>query len=119
MFLYASLVIQTRIHHGVSETHSNTKNNEQRPAIEGPTKWIITAYYCDSFHSLQPQFSLAYNNRGNAYSAKGVHDAAIADYTNAMKFNPKSADAFYNRGIALQAKKDLDGAYADYSHAMH
>src|SRR5207302_10071721 len=42
----------------------------------------------------------AYYNRGNAYAAKGDHAAAIADYDEAIRLEPKSALAFNNRGTA-------------------
>ena len=43
---------------------------------------------------------MAYYNRGIAYGHKGEHDKAIADYTEAIRLDPKHADAHYNRGIA-------------------
>jgi tetratricopeptide (TPR) repeat protein len=60
----------------------------------------------------------AYNNRGNAYYDKGDKDAAIADYSQAVKLDPNYAAAYYNRGIAYSAKGDKDAAIADYSQAV-
>jgi tetratricopeptide (TPR) repeat protein len=42
----------------------------------------------------------AFINRGNAYSGKGDLDRAIADFSEAIRLNPRHAVAFYNRGVA-------------------
>jgi tetratricopeptide (TPR) repeat protein len=44
--------------------------------------------------------STAFNNRGNTYKAKGDLDHAIADFSQAIRINPRSAVAYFNRGIA-------------------
>src|SRR6266404_1188228 len=59
-----------------------------------------------------------YNNRGYAYSHKGDLDRAIADYSEAIRIDPKDAIAFNNRGSAYSHKGDLDRAIADYSEAI-
>ena len=60
----------------------------------------------------------AYYNRGNAHAAKGDQAAAIADYDEAIKLEPKNAPALNNRGTALSEKGDTDGAIADFSAAI-
>lgn len=60
----------------------------------------------------------AYYNRGNAHAAKGDQAAAIADYDEAIKLDPKSAVAFNNRGTAYSAKGESDAAIADFSEAI-
>ena len=72
---------------------------------------------------LFPTFGIAetaadYNNRGIAKVKKGDIDGAIADYSRALKLDPKFADAYTNRGIAKVRKDDFDGAIADYSRAL-
>jgi lipoprotein NlpI len=42
----------------------------------------------------------SYHNRGLAYAAKGDHDRAIADYSEAIRLVPKDADAHFDRGLA-------------------
>ena len=49
---------------------------------------------------LEPKFAWASNNRGLAWSAKGVYDKAIADYGEAIRLEPKFAWASNNRGLA-------------------
>jgi len=60
----------------------------------------------------------AYNNRGNAYYAKKDYDHAIADYTEAIRLDPKYALAHINRGNAYKVKGDYDRAIEDYSEAI-
>ena len=60
----------------------------------------------------------AYYNRGNAHSAKGDFAAAIADYDEAIKLDPKNASALTNRGTAHSEKGDADAAVADFDEAI-
>lgn len=57
----------------------------------------------------------AYFNRGLAYSRKGDRDRAMADYSEAIRLNPKNKMAIYNRGSGHLAKRDYDRAIADSS----
>jgi tetratricopeptide (TPR) repeat protein len=47
---------------------------------------------------------IAYNNRGNAYTAKGEYDRAVQDYDQSIKLNPNYAKALNNRGVAYQKR---------------
>jgi len=60
----------------------------------------------------------AYYNRGNANAAKGDSAAAIADYDEALKLDPKNARALANRGTAHSEKGDTDAALADFDAAL-
>jgi lipoprotein NlpI len=60
----------------------------------------------------------AHYNRGNAHAAKGDQAAAIADYDEAIKLEPKNALAFNNRGTAHSEKGESDAAIADFSEAI-
>ena len=42
----------------------------------------------------------------------------IADYTEAIRFDPKDATAYYSRGTVWKAKGDYDKAIADYNEAL-
>jgi lipoprotein NlpI len=59
-----------------------------------------------------------HSNRGNAYYVKGDNDKAIADYSEAIRLNPKDAAVFSHRGSAYLAKGQHDRAIADYSQAI-
>lgn len=61
---------------------------------------------------------LPYVNRGSARLDRGDAEGALADFTQALKVNPKSVDAYNNRGQLRQMKGDLDGAMADYTQAL-
>ncbi|HKN32933.1 MAG TPA: tetratricopeptide repeat protein [Terriglobales bacterium] len=62
--------------------------------------------------------AVAFRNRGNAWSAKGDKDRAIADYNEAIRLYPKSATAYRNRGIVRipGAPAFGDGANAKAQH---
>ena len=62
--------------------------------------------------------TLAFNNRGIAYFAKGDFDRAIEDYSQAINVSPQFNAAFNNRGNAYVAKHDYDHAIQDFNEAI-
>ena len=58
---------------------------------------------------LDPKYAFA---RGFAYDAKGDNDRAIAEYGEAVRFDPKDAVAYHNRGRLYRVKGDNDRAIA-------
>jgi tetratricopeptide (TPR) repeat protein len=75
----------------------------------------------DSFSkviSIDPEYALAYNNRGTVRRALGDMDGALSDYNRAIELNPKDASFYVNRGGAKQTKGDNDGAMADGRRAL-
>ena len=62
--------------------------------------------------------AINYNNRGNAYHSKRDYDSAIADYSEAIRINPKYAMPYNNRGNSYHAKGDDDRAMADFNEAI-
>src|ERR1700692_1190402 len=68
------------------------------PQINGCTGVI------DSAGSSAPAAAMAYNNRGDSYTAKGDYDLAIQDFDQSIKLNPNSAKPFNNRGLAYLKK---------------
>ena len=61
---------------------------------------------------------VAYYNRGNAYFDKRDYDRAIADFTQAIKLDPKDAFAIHDRGVAYYEKHDFERAIADFEAAI-
>jgi tetratricopeptide (TPR) repeat protein len=72
----------------------------------------------DKAIALDPNFALAYSNRGLAYAKKGDVDRAIADYTKAIALDPNFADAYTNRGVACYMRGDKEQAIADFRKAL-
>src|SRR5215831_7925220 len=66
----------------------------------------------------QKNLSIAFNNRGNAYHAKGDDDRAVADYNESIRLDPKYAYPYNGRGNAYRGKGDNDRAIADYAMSI-
>jgi tetratricopeptide (TPR) repeat protein len=56
--------------------------------------------------------------QGKKDSSSGNADSAIANYSKAIKSNPKFAKAYNNRGVAYIWKKQFDLAIADFNKAI-
>jgi tetratricopeptide (TPR) repeat protein len=56
--------------------------------------------------------------RGLTHFKNGVYDSAIADYSEAIQWNPEFAEAFNNRGVAHRNNGDYDSAITDYTEAI-
>jgi tetratricopeptide (TPR) repeat protein len=56
-----------------------------------------------------------YVNRGNAWSASGDFQKAMADYDEALKLSPNLGAANFNRGIVYEKLGQIDKAKADIS----
>src|SRR5216684_3591567 len=61
----------------------------------------------------------AYFNRGLAYSSKKDYDRAIADFSEAIRLDPKYAWTYANRGSIRTAKGEFDLAIADLTEAIN
>jgi len=62
--------------------------------------------------------SIAFANRANAYRARGDNENAIADFSEAIRLNPRYALARTGRGLAYNDTRQYDRAIADYSEAI-
>jgi lipoprotein NlpI len=62
--------------------------------------------------------AITYNNRANAYKAKGDLERAISDYNKAIELNPEYANAFNNRGNTYYALGNIEHAIADFNKAI-
>ncbi|MGC2234529.1 MAG: tetratricopeptide repeat protein [Pyrinomonadaceae bacterium] len=59
-----------------------------------------------------------YYNLGLSLYDKGDLAGAIANYTQAIKLNPRSADAFYNRALAYYDDENYSNAVSDYTKSI-
>jgi tetratricopeptide (TPR) repeat protein len=60
----------------------------------------------------------AYNDRGTERATAGNNQGAIADFTEAIKLNPKFTEAYNNRGNSRMILGDKQGALADFNRAI-
>ena len=74
-----------------------------------------------------PNFAIAYSNRGVAYRKKGEGDGstertvvdAIEDFNTAIQLDPGYAHAYTNRGVTLLHLSEWEGAKADLTTAKN
>jgi tetratricopeptide (TPR) repeat protein len=66
----------------------------------------------------KPATAAEYVNRGVGHSRQGELDQAIADYTQALKLDPKLAVAYRNRGRDHAALGQHDRAIADFTASI-
>jgi S1-C subfamily serine protease/Flp pilus assembly protein TadD len=57
-------------------------------------------------------------HRAWAHLTASEYDRAIADYTEAIRLDPKSAGPYCGRGLAYGGKREYDRAIADYTEAI-
>jgi tetratricopeptide (TPR) repeat protein len=69
---------------------------------------------CNRAIEIDPNYALAYADRGEAFLAKGLSIAALADLNKALDLNPKHDIAMVTRGEVYEALGDRDKAIADY-----
>lgn len=74
----------------------------------------VVAYSRDG-SGLEPKYAFS---RGLASGAKGDYAQAIADYTEAIKYDPRYPISYNNRGVAYFKTGDNDRAIADYTEAI-
>ena len=67
--------------------------------------------------SLKPDMAKAYNDRGSCYRRMNLHEKAVSDYTEAIRYRPCAA-YYCNRGSAQLKLEHIDEAIADYSIAI-
>jgi len=79
--------------------------------------FTVTAFTLLSFCAMGQSATDYYNKAVDECNSKD-YKAAIADYTTAVKLNPKFAEAYYNRGTAKVYIEDYKGAILDYDKAI-
>jgi len=64
------------------------------------------------------QLAGAYFGRGLMHSEANLADAAIADYSEAVRLNPDMYGAYFNRGLTYFTNNDLAAAERDFTRAI-
>ena len=64
------------------------------------------------------KFENAYKERGRAYAYAADYGHAIADFSEAIRLDPKTAKGYVNRAIAYTQAKDDEHALADLDEAI-
>jgi Tfp pilus assembly protein PilF len=80
--------------------------------ISGCTVLIDAAYGTTAAQAI------AYNNRGNAYIAKGDLDRAIQDFDQSIKLNANYTKPLNNRGVVLMRQGEYDRAIEAFDEAI-
>ena len=119
---------------GVSDFFPNTKFRI-KSALAGITLsglLIVTWYQLEHWknsitlftHAIEvtesqnSNFDLAYNNLGTALFEEGQSQAAIKNYKEAIRLNPKYDDAYYNLGLALLSDKKIGQAITQFEKTI-
>jgi tetratricopeptide (TPR) repeat protein len=72
----------------------------------------------DVFIMREPNFAVAYNNRGNAYVRVNEHERAMEDFNKAIELNPNYAEAYNNRGNAYVRLNEHERAIEDFNKTI-
>ena len=78
----------------------------------------LTLLACATSIASEPKPEREAFQKGKACAEKADYDAAIADFTEAIRLDPKFARAYCGRGVAYWRKGDNDKAIADYSESI-
>jgi tetratricopeptide (TPR) repeat protein len=62
--------------------------------------------------------AIAFMYLGVAHRSKGDLDRAVADFSEAIRLDPRLAPAFYRRGTVWGERNDFDRAIADFNEAI-
>jgi len=62
--------------------------------------------------------TIVYGERANLYFQKGGYEAAISDYSEALKINPNDTGSYYNRGLIYYAKGDYSLVIKDFEKVI-
>ena len=76
--------------------------------------WDKAIHYFDNTLRLDPNYALAYNNRGVARVNKGHAAEAILDYNEALKIDPEYYECLGNRAHAYELVRRYERALSDW-----
>ena len=109
---------------GFGQTDNYTNSNSSLTAEDYFYKAYNSSDYnfqIDNYTSairLDPDYAIAYRNRGAAYWKLEEYSSAISDYTSAIRLKPDLANAYYNRGYAYNELQEYRSAISDFTSAI-
>ena len=117
----------TRIKQAIEESEKAAKKSADEAMANKLFTEAISMHEKDALSAIKlysqaieynPNYSDAYNNRGNLKKELGDIDGAMADYNKAIELDPNSDLCLSNRGNLKADIKDYSGAIADYDRAI-
>ncbi len=76
----------------------------------------VKAY--DRVIEINPRYSLAWNNKGNALKVQGKYDEAVKAYDEVIKLEPQDVKAWLYKGDALFQVKKYDEAIKSFDEVI-
>jgi tetratricopeptide (TPR) repeat protein len=107
MLAYALLAIATPALAVSQRDHADCTATDPAHSIAGCTRIV------EDLSESAKNRALAHVSRGLAYLEHNDLDSAIADFTDAIRLDPKRATAYDNRGQTFSLKADYDRAIAE------
>lgn len=92
---------------------------EMRRNVMTVSRTVIQRQQKEAEIRRQQEFIEVIYLRGVDKAQKGDYEAAIADFSQFLKFNPNGIKAYYQRGLALHNLGDYQGAIADLNQYLH
>lgn len=71
-------------------------------------------YFFNKALKIDPNYSAAYNNKGNTLRTMGQLDEALDNYNKAIEIHPKEPEYYYNKASVLEEMENFDDAKAAY-----
>ena len=120
VFLLLSVVAVVAVYYGVSFYRGRDLFGEGCAAMARQDYETAAVRFGAALRKkLVPAYrAYAFQNLAFSENAKGRHDDAIRDYTEALRVNPAIAFAYSARGALYDDKGERDKAFTDYSEAI-
>ncbi len=80
--------------------------------------YLKTTQYLDKAIEINPNYAIAWYNKGTALGKLALHDEALKAYDKAIEINPNYAKAWYGKACMYYLKKDKKNALKYLSQAI-
>jgi tetratricopeptide (TPR) repeat protein/uncharacterized RDD family membrane protein YckC len=118
---------QTQSNYTVTETHEMPQELTAEEWVERAKALLVDGKFTDPNKAieylnnaikLEPGFTGAYIERGDAYIGLGQYQRAIEDYNEAIRLKPDDSYAYFFRGFACEGLGQHHQAIENYSEAI-